>query len=109
HRRLLTRRKCQRIIILAAVERLTIAVDTRERIHRLLCIVAVYARLRGNSALQPVAVVMGAVAWYRADPPAVDRFADVGDRFVNLSIAFFHAQGDLKRVRWREVLEVQGL
>src|SRR5207302_5445718 len=104
----LTRRECQRVIMSAAVERLTIAVDARQWIRRLRRIIAVYARLRGRSALQPVAIVVDAVAWQRADPPAVDRLAGVGYGLVDLSLRFFPAQANLQLILHREVLDVEG-
>jgi hypothetical protein len=63
--------------MLTAVEGLAIAVGARERIHRLGCIVAVYASLRGGSTLQPVATEIGAVAKQRGDPPAIDRLTGI--------------------------------
>ena len=77
--------------MLAAIERLSIAVDARQRICRFLRIVAVDARLRGCGALQPVAIIVRAVARQPTDPPAVDRLAGIGDGLVDLSIAFLLA------------------
>ena len=65
--------------------------------------------LCGYRALQPVAVIVGAVAGQRADPPAVDCLADIGDALVNLSLAFLHAETDFELLLQREVLEVEGL
>src|SRR3989442_172482 len=78
-RRQLAGGECQRVIVLAAVERLTVAVEARERIRRFRWVVAVDACLRGGRALQPVAIVVGAVAWQPADTPTVDRLAGIGD------------------------------
>src|SRR5580704_4173789 len=95
--------------MLAAVERLAVAVDARDWIRRFRRIVAVYACLRGGSALQPVAIVVGAVARQRADAPAVNSLAGIGDGLVDLALAFLHAQADLQLVLQRESLEVEGL
>src|ERR1700722_8445802 len=62
HWRLLTWWERQLVITFAAVERLTVAIDACDWIRRFRGIVAVYAGLRGGSAHQPVAIVMGAVA-----------------------------------------------
>src|SRR4029077_11187821 len=99
----------QRVIILAAVERLTIAVGAPGGIHRLHCVVAVYAPLRAGSALQPVAVLKSTVAEQRTDPPAVDFLAgNIGQIFGDLLLAFLHAQTDFDFLLQRQVLEVEG-
>src|SRR3977135_437269 len=93
----------------AAVECLTFGIDACEWIHRLHSIIAVYARLRGDSALQPITIVVSVVAWYGSDPPPVDLLAEVGDGLLDLSVTFLHAQTDFELLLQRKVFEVHGL
>src|SRR2546425_190166 len=79
--------ECQGVTVLAAVERLTIAVDARERIGRFRRVITINAGLSGDGPLQPVAIVVGAIAWKTANPPAIDRPAHIGDGLVDLPLA----------------------
>src|SRR6202030_4405755 len=108
HRRQLPRWECQRVIVLAAVQGLTIAVGAPGGIHRLLCVVAVYSSLRAGSAFQPVAVEKSTIAEQRTDPPAVDRLAGIGDGLIDLLLTFLHAQADFELLLQRQVLEAEG-
>src|SRR5215813_8969156 len=67
---------------------------------------AVYARLGGGSAHQPVAVEKGPVAKHYAVPAVVNSF---GDSRVDLPFTVFDANDDLRLVLRRQVLEVEGL
>src|SRR6202035_5569313 len=106
--RQLPRWECQRVIVLAAVQGLTIAVGAPGGIHRLLCVVAVYSSLRAGSAFQPVAVEKSTIAEQRADPPAIDRLAGIGDGLIDLLLTFLHAQADFELLLQRQVLEGEG-
>src|ERR1700737_727690 len=92
----------------AAVERLTVAVDAREWIHRLRCIVAIYAGLGGSSSFQPVAAVEQPVSEQRSDFPPIDVLAAARDVLLKFFFSVFHAQPDLKLVGQRKILEFEG-
>jgi hypothetical protein len=87
---------------------LTIAVGAPGGIHRLRGVVAVYSALRAGSAFQPVAVEKSTIAEQRADSPATDRLAGIGDGLIDLLLTFLHAQADFELLLQRQVLEAEG-
>ncbi|MNY03370.1 hypothetical protein D3C86_1359840 [compost metagenome] len=93
--------------MLAGIQRLAVAIGTRNGIHRLGGVIAVQTSLRGASTHQPVAFVERLVAEERADAPAVDILHSAREELVDLFVAGFHSEQDHGLVLEREILEFE--
>ena len=109
HRRELTRRESDRVIVLAGVERLAVRICAAKWVHGLSGIVAIQSTFGRRRPLQPIALVEVAVAEHRTHAPAIDVLHAARQVLVNLVVALFHSQQYRGLVLRRQLLEIERL
>src|SRR5260370_13105042 len=95
----------ERVVMLAAIERLAVGQRSGRGIHGLGRVVSVNACLGGGRSLEPAAVVESAVAKERTDFPAVDVLLSGLEILLDLGFAFLHTRDYLRFLFGREVFE----
>ena len=98
-----------RVVVLAAVERLTGPVCSSIGVHGFYGIVAIKTAFGCTGTHQPIAVVESLITEERTDVPAVDVLHSARQKFVYLVVTLLKRHQYLGLVQERQIFELEGL